>query len=80
MAFHFRSQARYEALVTWEVNELECYAGAPSYLRREECTIGIIESFFIVHRGATVSLMDSARRGAISAANIADFFNTVGRR
>ena len=48
-------QARYEAMVAWEVNELERYAGAPSYLRREECSIGIIESFFIVHRGAAVS-------------------------
>jgi len=48
-------QARYEAMVAWEVNELERYAGAPSYLRKEEYNIGIIESFFIVHRGAAVS-------------------------
>ena len=49
-------QARYEAMVAWEVNELERYAGVPSYfMRREECSIGIIESFFIVHRGAAVS-------------------------
>ena len=48
-------QARYEAMVAWEVNELERYAGAPSYLLKEEYNIGIIESFFIVHRGAAVS-------------------------
>ena len=35
-------QARYDALVAWEVNELERYAGAASYLVKEECNIGII--------------------------------------
>ena len=48
-------QARYDALVAWEVNELERYAGAALYLVKEECNIGIIESFFVVHRGAAVS-------------------------
>jgi hypothetical protein len=41
--------ARYDALVVWEVGELERFTGAPTYLKREDCVIGVVESFLICY-------------------------------
>ena len=71
---------RREAMVRWEANELEQYTGAPSYVRREEIVLGVIESFFIVSTGARVSVMDDAKRARMTASDVASFFNAIGRR
>ena len=65
--------ARHDALVRWETTMLEQYTGAPGYLIKEECNVGIIESFLIVHKGASVSLMDADRRKRLSPEVVADF-------
>ena len=45
-----------------ETQRLEAYTGAPSYLQREDCVIGVMESFYVVHTGGRVSVMDEAKR------------------
>ena len=39
-------RTRADALVRWETEQLEQYTGAASYLRREDCVLGVIESFY----------------------------------
>ena len=73
-------RTRADALVRWEMQELEAYTGAPTYLQREECVIGVIESFYIVHTGAQVSIMDETKRALITEVDVARFFNMIGRR
>ena len=73
-------RARFEAMVQWEVDELEKYTGAQSYLEKEDCMLGVMESFYVVHSGARVSIMDATKRMQLRAADVAHFFNTVGRR
>ncbi len=73
-------QARYGALVRWEVHELEKFAGSPTYLLKEECNVGVVGSFLIGHRGARPSLMDPRKRGLITPAIfiiLADLWNTL---
>ena len=72
--------ARHDALVRLETTQLEQATGAVGYLIKEECNVGIIESFLVVHRGAQFSLMDEEKRKQLTAAVIADFWNTIGRR
>ena len=66
-------RARWEALVRWETDQLEQYTGAPSYLKREEYTLGVMESFYIVHTGARVSVLDEAKRALLTEADVASF-------
>eukprot|EP00964_Phaeocystis_antarctica_P059569 scaffold35383_cov71-Phaeocystis_antarctica.AAC.1 len=56
-------------MVAWEVNELERYAGAPSYLRREECSSERLERRCVVREGTLCSILillaASASRGVL---------------
>ena len=72
--------SRRELLVREETQELELYTGAPSYLVKEDCMIGVMESFYVVSTGARVSIMDAAKRARVTDADVASFFNMVGRR
>ncbi|EOD22466.1 hypothetical protein EMIHUDRAFT_116743 [Emiliania huxleyi CCMP1516] len=69
-----------DALVRWETEQLEQYTGAASYLRREDCVLGVIESFYIVQTGARVSVIDECKRSCITETDVARLFNAVGRR
>lgn len=73
-------RTRADALVRWETEQLEQYTGAASYLRREDCVLGVIESFFIVQTGARVSVIDECKRSCITETDVARLFNAVGRR
>ena len=73
-------QVRHDALVEWEVNELEKYAGSANYLQKEEGMLGIMESFFVVQYRAQVSLLQGSKRAQITGAHVAKLFNTLGRR
>ena len=44
---------RADALVRWEVKELEQYTGSPGYLEKEEYMLGVMESFYIVQTAGT---------------------------
>ena len=55
-------RARSDALVYWETAQLEQYTGAPLYLMKEDCMLGVMESFYIVQTGARVSVMYDAKR------------------
>ena len=73
-------RTRADALVRWETEQLEQYTGAASYLRREDCVLGVIESFYIVQTGARVSVIDECKRSCITETDVARLFNAVGRR
>ena len=73
-------RSRVDALVMWETEALEQYTGAASYIRKEECMLGVMESFYIVQTGARMSVMDEEKRAQMTASDVARFFNAVGRR
>ena len=73
-------RARVDVLVHWETQQLEQYTGAASYLRKEECMLGVMESYYVVQTGARVSVFDEVKRSLMTGADVARFFNAIGRK
>jgi hypothetical protein len=63
-------RTRGDALVRWETQQLEAYTGSPLYLQKEDCNIGVMESFYIVHTGARVSVMDEVKRAQMTEVGV----------
>ena len=73
-------RARSEVLVHWETQQLEqytVYTGAASYLRKEECMLGVMESYYVVQTGARVSVFDEVKRSLMTGTDVARFFNAM---
>ena len=73
-------RARVDVLVHWETQQLEQYTGAASYLRKEESMLGVMESYYVVQTGARVSVFDEVKRSLMTGADVARFFNAIGRK
>mmetsp|Transcript_44246 Transcript_44246/g.142205 ORF Transcript_44246/g.142205 Transcript_44246/m.142205 type:complete len:201 (-) Transcript_44246:325-927(-) len=73
-------RARVDVLVHWETQQLEQYTGAASYLRKEESMLGVMESYYVVHTGARVSVFDEEKRAHMTGTDVARFFNAIGRK
>lgn len=73
-------KARRDMLVRHEVEALEQFTGAASYVKEEDGMLGVMESFYIVQTGARVSVMDERKRAHVTEEDVAHFFNTTGRR